>query len=732
MTGGEPRPIGSFQRIAAGESNGDWYEHLVAPRSVAIVGASADPAKGSLLRNMLRLGFSGDVVPVNPHGGTIEGLRVASTIAEVEGNIDLALIAVPAALVPGAVHECAHAGVSVGYIMTAGFAELGPQGAALEREASAAAAETGMRLLGPNSNGMISARAGLAASIMTTVSDLEPPLIDDGVAVISQSGAVGTFILTACLEAGLSVGTYFSTGNECDVGFEEILDRLVDDPSVKVILAYIEGLRNGADFVSAAARAQESGKPLVVLKVGVTEEGATASASHTAAMAGAEVVYDGVLRQLGVRRASNLSELVHAGVVLSKSGRRIGSRLAVITISGGLAVMATDEAVPRSLRLPAWAPSTARQLEGLLPRYVTVRNPLDTSGVIADDPLLLRAVLDAAATEDGVDVLLLALGGSQARRTMIVEALVTAGPELPKPLVVVWVGETDESTRRLIAAGIPCFGRLEDAVSALALSVGPNRPEVDLANVQVSSLAPSGSLMAQEDPSKVALELIAGARHHGRLTLDEFESKAILRAFGIPCVPESPVQGVDEVDVAAADLCYPLVAKLRSPGLLHKSDVGGVSLGLADRNAVERAVAELLRRAHQLGLDDADVLLQEQIPVGVELLLGSSTDPTFGPVISLGIGGVAAEIAPDLGVRLPHLSADDVDQVLSRLRSQRLLDGFRGAAAVSRSAVADVAVRFGEMVEDLAPWVKEIDVNPLVSRRDNGRLVVVDALMVLR
>ena len=190
---------------------------------------------------------------------------------------------------PGAVRECAHAGVSVGYIMTAGFAELGPQGAALEREASAAAAETGMRLLGPNSNGMISARAGLAASIMTTVSDLEPPLIDDGVAVISQSGAVGTFILTACLEAGLSVGTYFSTGNECDVGFEEILGRLVDDPSVKVILAYIEGLRNGVDFVSAAARARESGKPLVVLKVGVTEEGATASASHTAAMAGAEV-----------------------------------------------------------------------------------------------------------------------------------------------------------------------------------------------------------------------------------------------------------------------------------------------------------------------------------------------------------------------------------------------------------------------------------------------------------
>jgi acyl-CoA synthetase (NDP forming) len=731
VTGGEPRPIGSFGRIAASGSNGDWYEHLVAPRSVAVVGASADPAKGSLLRNVLRLGFSGEVVPVNPHGGTIEGLRVARTLAEVERRIDLALIAVPAALVPGAVRECAHAGVSVGYIMTAGFAELGPQGAALEREASAAAAETGMRLLGPNSNGMISARAGLAASIMTTVSDLEAPLIDGGVAVISQSGAVGTFILTACLEAGVSVGTYFSTGNECDVGFEEILDRLVDDPGVKVVLAYIEGLRNGADFVSAAARAQESGKPLVVLKVGVTEEGATASASHTAAMAGTEVVYDGVLRQLGVRRASNLSELVHAGVVLS-SDRRVGPRLAVITISGGLAVMATDEAVPRSLRLPAWAPSTARQLEELLPKYVTVRNPLDTSGVIADDPLLLRTVLNAAATEDGVDVLLLALGGSQARRTMIVEALVSAGPGLAKPLVVVWVGETDESTRRLIAAGVPCFGRLEDAVSALALSVGPQRREVDRANVQGASPTSSRSLTAEEDPSKIALALVAEARHHERLTLDEFESKAILRAFGIPCVPEATVQGVDEVGVAAADLCYPLVAKLRSPGLLHKSDVGGVLLGLADRNAVERAVAELLTRAHQLGLDDADVLLQEQIPVGVELLLGSSTDPTFGPVLSLGIGGVAAEIAPDLGVRLPHLSADDVEQLLSRLRSQRLLDGFRGAAAVSRAAVADVAVRFGEMVEDLAPWVKEIDVNPLVSRRDNGRLVVVDALMVLR
>jgi acyl-CoA synthetase (NDP forming) len=676
--------------------------------------------------------FTGEVVPVNPHGGMIEGLPVVTEVAEIEGPVDLALISVPAALVPGAVRQCAKAGVSVGYIMTAGFAELGPRGAALELEASAAADESGMRLLGPNSNGMISARANLAASIMTTVSDQEPPLQDDGVAVISQSGAIGAFILTACLDAGLSVGTYFSTGNECDVGFEELLDRLIDDPSVKVILAYIEGLRNGADFVTAAERAQQLGKPIVVLKVGVTEEGATASATHTASMAGAEVVYDGVLRQLGVRRASNLSELVRAGLVLTSLGGRACTCLGVISISGGLAVMATDEAVGRSLQLPAWSSKTNEQMLALLPQYVTVRNPLDTSGVIADDPLLLRSVLDVAATDDGIDVLVLALGGSQGRRAVVAEALMAAAPELAKPLVLVWVGEADESTRRLATAGIPSFGRVEDAVSALALSARPTGRGKTLSVLRDPPPVPSEAPLTERSRSKVMLELIGEARRSERPALDEFESKRILRAFGIPCVREVTVRTIDGVGPAAAGLCYPLVAKLRSPWLLHKSDVGGVSLGLADLDTTERAVSELLLRAEQLGLGDADVLLQEQVPVGIEFLLGSSTDATFGPVVSLGLGGVTAEVAPDVGVRLPHLRAADVDQLLSGLRSQRLLDGFRGAAAVSRAELADVAARFGELVECLAPWVIEIDVNPLVSRRDDGRLVVVDALMVLR
>jgi acyl-CoA synthetase (NDP forming) len=719
LTGAEKE----FGNLAAADL--DWYRCLVSPRRVAVVGASTDPAKGSLLRNLLRLGFTGPVIPVNPNGGVIEGLPVATDMGAIEGQVDLALIAVAAERVPDAVRRCAEAGVSVAYIMSAGFAELGERGAALEKDAVAAAAGSGMRLVGPNSNGMISARSNLAASIMTSVSDVDPPLTDDRVAVISQSGAIGAFVLTTCLAAGLAIGTYFSTGNECDVGFEELFGRLVDDDQVKVVLAYVEGLRDGPAFVAAARRAEARGKPVVVLKVGVTAEGATASASHTAAMAGVDVVYDGVMRQLGVRRAMTLSQLVDAGVMLRSLDGGGGNRIGVVTISGGLGIMATDEAVSRCLQLPSWSPSTARRFADLLPGYVSVGNPLDTSGGMADNPALLAAILRAASEDDRVDTLLLALGGSSMRESLVVQTLLEVLPDRPKPVVVVWIGAGVPTRRRLGTAGIPCFARIEDAVAAISLSV-PHR---------AASAQWVASSNGQDDLKPAltkACHVIFAARRLGRQTLDEVESKEILRAFDVPCVTEVVVASGSDVRALELGLAFPVVAKLRSPQLPHKSDVGGVLLGLGDLQAAVDAVEALMGRAHALGIDDADIVLQQQVPVGVELILGAKIDETFGPVVSLGIGGVTAEITPDVGIRLPDLRAPEVEQVLADLRSQRLLDGFRAAAPVSRPDLAQITTRFGKMIAELSPWIKEVDVNPLVSRRDDGKLVAVDALMVLR
>jgi acetate---CoA ligase (ADP-forming) len=707
----------------SGQSAAPWYQALVSPRRVAVVGASSDPAKGGLLRNLLRLGFHGDAVAVNPKGGTIDGLTAVADIRDVDEPVDLALVAVPARHVPDAIRGCADAGVQVAYIVSSGFAELGEQGAELQAQAVREAARGGVRLVGPNTNGIISARSGLAGSIMTPVGDLSAPLTSSGVAVITQSGAIGAFIFTGCLAAGLPVGTYTSTGNEADVGFEELLSALVDDPSVQVILAYVEGLRDGAGFIKAARRAQELGKPIVLLKVGVTDAGARAAASHTASMAGHDIVYQGVLRQLGVRRAGTLRELIDAGRLLVATPTGVGSRIGVVTISGGLAVMATDEIVRRSLQLPAWNAECAARLGEILPDYVTVQNPLDTSGVIADDVALLRTVLETASSDDQIDVILLSLGGSRSRERSVVAALSEIVPTLAKPVLVVWVGASSEFPVAVRRSGITGFTSIEAALAAVSVARRTPRP----AGLN-ESLTPGGG--SNRQALVAATALIVRAQADGRTALDEVDSKAILRAFGVPTVAER-VLDVDDESQLPVDLAYPVVAKLRSPQLMHKSDVGAVRIGLSDPAAAQRAVSELRALAGKLQLAQSDIVIQQQVSIGAELILGASEDPTFGPVITVGIGGVAAEVEPDIQILLPSLNRSDVVGAIDQLRSQRLLDGFRGAAPVSLPDLADTVLRFADMVCALSPWVSEIDVNPLIADRQ-GRLVAVDGLMVLR
>jgi acyl-CoA synthetase (NDP forming) len=696
----------------------DWYQCLVAPRRVAVVGASADPAKGGLLRHLLRLGFAGEVIPVNRRAAVIEGLPAVPDVAAIDGPVDLAVVTVPAEAVPAAIRSCADAGVPVAYVVSAGFAELGDRGRALQAEARAEAARTGLRLVGPNTNGLISARSNLVASIMSAVADLDPPLRDDGIAVLTQSGAVGAFLLQGCADAGLGVGTYFSTGNEADLGLEELLGGMVDDPAVRVVLGYVEGLRDGPAFVAAARRARAVGKPVCLLKVGVTEAGAEASASHTAALAGADSVYDGVFRQLGVRRATDLRQLVGAGQALRSAAGR-GRRLGLVTISGGLAVMATDALVPRGLHLPGWSDKTAAVLASLLPGYVNVRNPLDTSGALAEDPGLLQTILQTAALDDGIDVLLLALGGSAARQATLAAAVADVAPLLAKPVVVVWVGPHGPPVRALAASGIACFATVEDAVAALDIALGRALP---------AEAAPAPEV----DPAAVATAraIIAAARAQGHAALDEVEGKRILRCFGIPCPGEAVVRDGGDVAAATSSLAMPVVAKICSRRLLHKSDVGGIVLGLADNEAAAAAVTHLRRRAASLGLDDAAIVVQEQLPVGVELIVGASRDTTFGPVVTVGIGGVTTELEPDIQIVLPDASGAEIRQAIDCLRGQKLLDGFRGAAPVPRDALVAVVTRFAALVRDL-PEIAEIEINPLVATRDGSRLVAVDALVTL-
>jgi acetate---CoA ligase (ADP-forming) len=352
-----------------------------------------------------------------------------------------------------------------------------------------------------------------------------------------------------------------------------------------------------------------------------------------------------------------------------------------------------------------------------------VQNPLDTSGVMADDVALLRAVLETASADDQTDVILLSLGGSRTRERTVVAALSEIVPTLAKPVLVVWVGASSGFPAAMHRSGITGFDSIEAALAAVSVA----RRAPSTAGQEESIPRHGGS---NREALDAAAALITQARAGGRAALDEVESKEILRAFGVPTVAEGVLEADDESRLPA-DLVYPVVAKLRSHELLHKSDVGAVRLGLSDPAAARRAICELRALAGELKLAQADIVIQEQVGIGAELILGASEDPTFGPVLTIGIGGVHAEVEPDIQILLPSLNRSDVLDAVDQLRSQKLLNGFRGAAPVPRPDLANAVVRFADMVCALSPWVSEIDVNPLIADR-LGRLVAVDGLVVLR
>ncbi|MGE4239313.1 acetate--CoA ligase family protein [Ramlibacter sp.] len=701
----------------------EWLERLYAPRSVAVVGASDDiklPG-GRLLQFMLNYGFAGHIYPINPNREQVQGRAAFKSLADLPEPPDIAIVLVSAAASVGVLEQCAALKIPAAMFGNSGFAEIGPEGAALQERVARIAREGGIRLVGPNTNGIVDVKSGFTATFSPVLDQKGLALRDGPVAIVSQSGAVGAAMFYDGQRSGLGVGRLYNSGNEIGVTLEMVVDALLDSPRFTTVLCYVEGLRRPELFAAAARKAQRLGKRIVLLKAGATAAGAKAAAAHTASLAGEDRVYDGVLHQLGVARARGYTHLLDIGRVLATYPKPYGRRASILSMSGGIGIMLTDALERAGMGLAQFDATVLAGIEPLLPAFLGAQNPLDVSGGPFHHLDRLRTMLRLFDGNPGSDITIVAVGSFERRQMEIAEVLADEAPRLAKPLFVLWFGGGDEATLYLNGRNVPTFPDAERLVQAIAPGVRPSahRPS------PVDDLVPDRA---------AARAVLADAKSAGRKVIDEVGGKRMLSAYGIDVVNESVVDSPEAVRTALANLRLPVVAKLRSDALVHKARVGGVRLGLATSESVAQAVADLFELARRLELPDADVVLQEQVPAGVELLLGAKRDATFGMVVTLGIGGVQAEAWDDVQIRLVDDDATglDVHDMLARLAHRSLLDGSGGRTEVDATVLAPTVLRFARLVRELADDIDAIDVNPIIVREGDQAPTAVDTVFFLK
>ena len=679
---------------------------LWAARSVAVVGASDRP--GSLGRLpvefLQRYGYAGRILPVRPDGAPVAGLRSYSSLREcrqAHGPVDLAMVMVAAPRVLAAVQDCADAGVPVAVICTSGFAETGEEGAALQAEVVRAARAGGVRLLGPNCIGSVGVATGQVSSFSPLFSGERTQLLPGPVGFVSQSGALGYGAVSLAFERGLGLGWVVNTGNEADVSAVEVMGALTREPGCRGVLAYLETLGDIEGLRAVAA----TGTPLAVLKAGRSDAGARAAASHTGALAAGDRVVDAALRQLGVVRVDDVDELLDVGQVMAVPHRPHGPRVAVVTTSGGSGILAADAVEARGLEMATLAPETLRVLDEIVPAFGSTANPVDVTASVMSNASLFDRTLDVIADDPGVDLIVACfcvLTGKDVDD--VVASLARVAERSGIPVIAVRTGAdhlAPVAGARMREAGIPCYLTPARAVRAAA------------ALVQFSAERPPLAAPSRPPAATAVLAVpCAGA--------SEQEMKQLLAAAGIP-VPGGRVttSAEDALDVVAR-VGGRAVFKAVVPGLLHKSDAGGVIVGVTAEDA-----AATWEKVSSLG---GDVLVEELVPGGIEALVGVTPSP-LGPVLAVGVGGVLTEVLHDVALRVLPVRREDVEAMVDETRLGVLLAGVRGAAPADRTALVDAVMQVCDLA---AQWPQgfELDLNPVAVLAAGSGVRVLDAAYV--
>ncbi len=696
---------------------------IFAPRAVAVIGASEKPGSvgRSILWNLIRSPFGGTVYPVNPKRPNVLGIRAYRDLAAIPEPVDLAVVVTPAPSVPEIIGQCADRGVKGAIIISAGFKEVGPEGAELERRVLEQARRGGIRLIGPNCLGVMNPVIGLNATFAAGMARR------GNVGFLSQSGALLTAILDWSHKVNVGFSAFVSIGSMLDVGWGDLIDHLADDPETKCIVIYMETIGDARAFLSASREVALS-KPIIVIKAGRTEAAAKAAASHTGSMSGSDEVLEAAFRRAGVLRVDSISEVFDMADVLAKQPRPRGPRLAIVTNAGGPGVLATDALIKSRGELAKPSPTTIDALNAFLPSAWSHANPIDILGDA--DPKRYAQALEAAARDESTDGLLAILTPqAMSDPTATAEALSRFAKIPGKPVLASWMGGESVAPGEEVLdhAGIPTFAYPDTAARIFTLMW---RSFYNLQAIYETPTLPSGEEDADR-ASAAASAIVDAARAEGRTILTEDESKRVLAAYGIPTTESRIATTEDQAVAAAAAIGYPVVLKLHSKTITHKTDVGGVQLDLADAEAVRlafRSIESSVRDRAGAGHFDG-VSVQPMLRLdGYELIVGSSLDPQFGPVLLFGTGGQLVEVFHDRALGLPPLNSTLARRMMEQTRILRALKGVRGRRPIDLAALEQLLVRFSDLVVQQR-WIKEIDINPLLASPD--RLLALDARVIV-
>ncbi|MBC17136.1 MAG: acyl-CoA synthetase [Desulfovibrio sp.] len=687
------------------------------PETVAVIGASASPGKvgHTIISNMLKAGFKGKLYPVNPKATEIEGLAVINDIAELPRGLDLGVVSVPREYVLPSLEALAEIGTKSAIVITAGFKEIGKEGYDLEQQIIELCERSGMALLGPNCLGMMNTTAGVNASFAAGHPN------PGSIAFFSQSGALCVAILDWALGENIGFSKFISLGNKAVLDEADMLDFLNHDDETTVILGYIENVEHGEEFLKQARKASLN-KPVIMIKSGTTAAGAKAASSHTGAIAGSDQTYSAAFHQSGVIRVADVATLFNLAQAFSNQPLPKGPNLAVVTNSGGPGILTADTADRSSLSMATLSQKTIQKLQEFLPSYAAFYNPVDIVGDA--DANRYRKTLDVVSEDPMVhSILVLLTPTASVEIEKTAEAVIRTAAKCGKPVFACFMGKTRVAgaKKMLMEAGIPCYSFPEPAVRSIEsmykYNIWKNRPEPQYAEVKRDKEA--------------ALQLVRDHEKRHQSEIVEFQAQEVLRAYGLPTPKTVLARSSDEAVAAAEEIGYPVVLKIASPDISHKSDVGGVKVNLRNATEVMETFKDITARAQRMRQEAyiAGCLVQEMAPPGVkEVIIGFKRDEEFGPMLMFGLGGIYVEIMKDISFRLAPLSRQDAFEIVREIKSYMLLKGIKGEQPVDFTALEDIIMVMSQMALDL-PQVWEAEFNPVLINHEKA--IVADVRMTL-
>ncbi|MEE9367069.1 MAG: GNAT family N-acetyltransferase [Dehalococcoidales bacterium] len=726
-------PIAKSRRVERKEAERERLStvasirNVMAPRSIAVVGASRQSGSiGQLVfQNIMEGGFAGVVYPVNPKADAIMAVKAYPSILDVPGEVDLAIIIVPTQFVAKVADECGRKGVRAIIVITDGFKERGPEGAAREEELRDVALGHGMRLVGPNCMGILTTDPEVRLN--ASFSRIYPPR--GNIAFLSQSGAMGLVILEYANDLNMGISDFVSVGNRADISSNDLLQYWEDDPATRVILLYLESFGNPRRFSRIAKRVSAK-KPIVIVKGGTTLVGSRAASSHTGALATPEVVSDALFRQAGITRVDSIQELFDVATLLSNQPLPEGKRLFIVTNGGGPGILAADASEQQGLTLSELSSETAGKLDRLIKRDIRIGNPLDLTGSVT--PEEFEGSLRVLAEDDNVDAVLAVFVPAAVIDSSLVEESIrrvsTLYQRRRKPLLACFMGQRGFRTRLgTTGSFVPCYPFPENAVSALAKAV----------EYRELMKKPRGSVPRikgiKREQARRIVETAMSRNKQRPFWLPAEDTMDLLNCYGICIVETSVARSADKAAAIAAKAGFPVVVKLNSSSITHKTDVGGVILDLNSKDEVKTAFKTIKDKLAAIGRESEmeGVTVQKMVTGGVEIIAGVTQDPTFGPLIMFGLGGVQAELLRDIVLRLHPLTELDASEMVSSIKMASLFEGFRGAPPSDIQAVQDLLLRLSAMVEDI-PQIAELDFNPAKVMAKGEGYRVVDARISLK